>query len=64
LFITRGGASGDLTNHSAIVLPPVNREAEMNVENDDSDHNFYHSKSKTEVVSQTTDFAGHVRLEV
>jgi len=46
LLITQGIASGDVTEHSAIIWSRVNKEAQMNV-GYDADINFFHAKSKT-----------------
>jgi alkaline phosphatase D len=62
LAITDGIASGDITEHTAIIWSRANTQAQMNVQYD-TNFSFSHAKSKTVSVNQTTDFAGHVKLD-
>ena len=62
LAITDGIASGDITDHSAIIWSRANTLAQMNVQYD-TNLSFAHAKSKTVLVNHTTDFAGHVKLD-
>src|ERR671920_179962 len=63
LFITHGVASGDITEHSAIIWSRTNKQAQMHVEYD-ADLNFSQPKSaKTALANQTTDFTTHAKLE-
>ncbi len=60
LFITHGIASGDVTDHSAVVWSRVNREAQMHVEYDTTP-NFLNPRFQTAFANQTTDFTAHVK---
>ena len=63
LFITHGVASGDITEHSAVIWSRTNKQAQMHVEYD-ADLNFSQPKSaKTALANQTTDFTTHAKLE-
>ena len=63
LFITHGVASGDVTEHSAVIWSRTNKQAQMHVEYD-ADLNFSQPKSaKTALANQTTDFTTHAKLE-
>jgi alkaline phosphatase D len=55
-------ASGDVTDHSAIIWSRSNSQALMNAQYD-TEPTFSHAKSKMILVNQTTDFAGHVKLD-
>ena len=58
LAITNGVASGDVTDHSAVIWSRANTQAHMHVQYDTNLH-FSHPKSITAIsVNQTTDFAG------
>ena len=62
LAITNGVASGDVTDDSAVIWSRANTQAHMHVQYDTNLH-FSHPKSITAIsVNQTTDFAGHVKL--
>jgi alkaline phosphatase D len=63
LFISYGTASGDVTNHSAVIWAKVNREAQMYVQYDTNLQFSSHPKSQTVLANQTTDFTGHAKLE-
>jgi alkaline phosphatase D len=61
--ITHGIASGDVTDHSAIIWSRVNDQpAQMNVEYD-TDTNFTNHLRKTAQADSTTDFTAHAKLE-
>lgn len=61
--ITHGIASGDVTDHSAIIWSRVNDQpAQMNVEYD-TDTNFTNHLRKTTQADSTTDFTAHAKLE-
>ncbi len=61
--ITHGIASGDVTDHSAIIWSRVNDQpAQMNVEYD-TNANFTNPLSKTAQADSTTDFTAHAKLE-
>lgn len=62
LFITHGIASGDVTDHSAMIWSRANRQALMHVEYD-TDQNFTSPLWQTVAANQTTDFTGHTKLE-
>ena len=63
LFITDGIASGDVTNNSAIIWSRTNAQALMHVQYD-TNSSFSHAKSsKTPLVDNSTDFAGHIKLD-
>ena len=62
LSITDGIASGDVTDHSAIIWSRANTQALMHVQYDTT-LSFSHPKSTMVSVNQTTDFAGHVKLD-
>ena len=62
LFITHGIASGDVTDHSAMIWSRANRQALMHVEYD-TDRNFTSPMWQTAAANQTTDFTGHTKLE-
>ena len=64
LIITHGVASGDITDHSAIIWSRSNKQAQMHVEYD-SNSNFSSSKPLTIItttVNETTDFTGHAKV--
>jgi alkaline phosphatase D len=63
LVITDGIASGDVTDNSAIVWSRTNTKAMMHVQYD-SNASFSHAKSKTLLVDKSTDFAGHIKLDL
>ena len=66
LFITHGVASGDVTDHSAVIWSRANKEAQMHVEYDTNSNFSSSSKSLTITtanVNETTDFTGHVKLD-
>ena len=70
LVISDGIASGDVTNHSAIIWSRANTQAQMHVEYDtanlslsSSSSSSMHSKSQTVSVNQTTDFTGHIKID-
>jgi alkaline phosphatase D len=61
--ITHGIASGDVTDHSAIIWSRVNDQpAQMNVEYD-TDANFTNPLRKTAQADSTTDFTAHAKLD-
>ena len=60
--IADGIASGDVTDHSAIIWSRTNTQALMHVQYDTT-LAFSHPKSTMVSVNQTTDFAGHVKLD-
>ena len=60
--IADGIASGDVTDHTAIIWSRTNTQAQMDVQYD-SNLSFSHPKLTTASVNQTTDFAGHVKLD-
>jgi alkaline phosphatase D len=61
--ITHGIASGDVTDHSAIIWSRVNDQpARMNVEYD-TDANFTNPLRKTAQADSTTDFTAHAKLD-
>jgi alkaline phosphatase D len=62
LSIPDGIASGDVTDHSAVIWSRTNSQATMHVDYDTS-LSFSHVNSKMVSVNQTTDFAGHVILD-
>ena len=63
LFLTHGVASGDVTNHSAIIWARVNKQAQMYVEYDNNP-NFLHPSSSTgNLANQSTDFTSKIKLE-
>lgn len=62
LVIPDGVASGDVTDHSAILWSRANMQAMMHVQYDTS-LSFSHAKSKMLLVDKTTDFAGRVKLD-
>ena len=62
LSIPNGIASGDITDHSAIIWSRTNSQAIMHVDYDTS-LSFSHLNSKNVSVNQSTDFAGHVNLD-
>jgi alkaline phosphatase D len=62
LFITHGIASGDVTDHSAVVWSRVNRQAQMHVEYD-TNPNFLNPRLQTAFANQKTDFTAHAKLE-
>ena len=63
LVITDGIASGDVTDNSAIVWSRINAQALMHVQYD-TNSSFSHAKSsKTSLVDNSTDFAGHIKLD-
>jgi alkaline phosphatase D len=63
LKITHGIASGDVTDHSAIIWSRVNDQpAEMNVEYDPN-ANFTNPLRKTAQADSTTDFTVHAKLD-
>jgi alkaline phosphatase D len=62
LYLTGGVASGDVTDHSAIIWSRSNSHAIMNIQYDTAS-TFSHAKSKMISVNQTTDFAGHAKLD-
>lgn len=63
LIITHGVASGDITDHSAIIWSRSNKQAHMHVEYD-TNSNFSSSKllTITTIVNETTDFTGHAKV--
>ena len=69
LVISDGIATGDVTNHSAIIWSRANTQAQMHVEYDtanlslSSSSSSVNSKSQTVSVNQTTDFAGHIKID-
>ncbi|HZA64400.1 MAG TPA: alkaline phosphatase D family protein [Nitrososphaeraceae archaeon] len=61
--ITHGIASGDVTDHSAIIWSRVNDQpAQMNVEYD-TDANFTNPLRKTAQADSTTDFTANAKLD-
>jgi phosphodiesterase/alkaline phosphatase D-like protein len=65
LFITHGVASGDVTDHSAIIWSRSNKQAQMHVEYNTNSNFSLPSKSLTITtinVNETTDFTGHVKI--
>ena len=63
LAITHGIASGDVTNHSAIIWSRANQEATMHVEFGTSS-NLSHAATPKEVsANKTADFTGHAKLD-
>jgi alkaline phosphatase D len=62
MVITDGIASGDVTDNSAIVWSRTNVQALMHVQYD-TNLSFSHAKSKTLLVDELTDFAGHIKLD-
>jgi alkaline phosphatase D len=61
--ITHGIASGDVTDHSAIIWSRVNDQlAQMNVQYD-TNANFTNPLSKTAQANSTTDFTAHAKLD-
>jgi alkaline phosphatase D len=61
--ITHGIASGDVTDHSAIIWSRVNDQpAQMNVEYD-TDANFNNPLRETTQANSTTDFTAYAKLE-
>src|SRR6188472_1855428 len=62
LVIPDGVASGDVTDHSAILWSRANMQALMHVQYD-TILSFSHAKSKMLLVDKTTDFAGRVKLD-
>ena len=62
LAIADGIASGDVTDHTAIIWSRANTQAQMHVQYDSS-LAFSHPKVTTASVNQTTDFAGHIKLD-
>ncbi len=66
LFITHGVASGDVTDHSAIIWSRSNKQAQMHVEYNTNSNFSLPSKSLTITtinVNETTDFTGHVKID-
>src|ERR671939_126817 len=63
LTITDGIASGDVTDNSAIIWSRANAQALMHVQYD-TNSSFSHAKSKTSLVDKSTDFAGHIKLDL
>ena len=66
LFITHGVASGDVTDHSAVIWSRANKEAQMHVEYDTNSNFSSSSKSLTITtanVNETTDFTGHAKID-
>src|SRR5918995_1496655 len=63
LIITHGVASGDITDHNAIIWSRSNKQAQMHVEYD-TNSNFSSSKrlTITTTVNETTDFTGHAKV--
>jgi phosphodiesterase/alkaline phosphatase D-like protein len=65
LFITHGVASGDVTDHSAVIWSRANKQARMHVEYDTNSNFSSSSKSLTITptnVNETTDFTGHAKI--
>ncbi|MGB6629006.1 MAG: alkaline phosphatase D family protein [Nitrososphaeraceae archaeon] len=62
LSVADGIASGDVTDHSAIIWSRATTQALMHVQYDTT-LAFSHPKSTMVSVNQTTDFAGHVKLD-
>jgi alkaline phosphatase D len=63
LGITHGIASGDVTDHSAIIWSRVDDQpAQMNVEYD-TDANFTNPLRKTAQADSSTDFTAHAKLD-
>ena len=65
LFITHGVASGDVTDHSAVIWSRANKQAQMHVEYDTNSNFSSTSKSLTITpinVNETTDFTGHAKI--
>ena len=66
LFITHGIASGDVTDHSAVIWSRANKQAQMHVEYDTNSNFSSSSKSLTITtinVNETTDFTGHAKID-
>ena len=61
IAITDGIASGDVTDHSAVIWSRANAQALMHAQYDTT-LSFLHAKSKTVLVDKATDFAGHIKL--
>jgi alkaline phosphatase D len=63
LVVPYGVASGDVTDHSAIVWSRANKESLMQVQYD-NDSNFSSAiqHSQTQIVNKSTDYAGHIKL--
>ena len=65
LFITHGVASGDVTDHSAVIWSRANKQAQMHVEYNTNSNFSSTSKSLTITpinVNETTDFTGHAKI--
>lgn len=66
LFITHGVASGDVTDHSAVIWSHANKQAQMHVEYD-TNSNFSSSSKPLTIttpnVNETTDFTGHAKID-
>ena len=64
IAITHGIASGDVTNHSAIIWSKSNKYSVMNVLYD-TNPNLTNPKTSQQlpIVNQSTDFTGHLKLE-
>ena len=62
LNMTQGIASGDVTDHAAIIWARANRDAQMHVEYYDNNPSSSSSNSSS-IVNKTTDFTGHVKLD-
>lgn len=67
LNITQGVASGDVTDHSAIIWARANGDAQMHVQYYDNNLPLSSisnsSNIATSPVNQTTDFTGHIKLD-
>jgi alkaline phosphatase D len=66
LFITHGVASGDVTDHSAVIWSRANKQAQMHVEYGTNSNFSSSSKSLTITptnVNETTDFTGHAKID-
>lgn len=66
LIITHGVASGDVTDHSAIIWSRTNREAQMNVQygtNPTFSASLAPAAAKRTAVNDTTDFTGKIRID-
>jgi alkaline phosphatase D len=65
LFITHGVASGDVTDHSAVIWSRANKQAQMHVEYDTNSNFSSTSKSLTITpinINETTDFTRHTKI--
>ena len=65
LFITHGIASGDVTDHSAVIWSRANKQAQMHIQYATNSNFSSSSKSLTITtnVNETTDFTGHVNID-